>query len=173
MTLRLVKAEEKYKEAITDYLKEWEESGEKIRPYAVSKGDVHDFPAYCEAIELKEPQNGLVPDSTFFCLEEESGEIVGAINIRHYLNDYLRMYGGHIGDGVRPSRRREGIATEMIALALEECRKLGIERVLMTCDKDNIGSARSIQKNGGVLENEVDDEGEILQRYWIDLSKKG
>ena len=62
MTLRLVKAEEKYKEAITDYLKEWEESGEKITPYAVSKGDVHDFPAYCEAIELKEPQNGLVPD---------------------------------------------------------------------------------------------------------------
>ena len=173
MTLRLVKAEERYREAIVDFLDEWQKSGEKITPYAVTKGDVHDFPAYCEAIELKEPKDGLVPDSTFFCLEEESGQIVGAVNIRHYLNDYLRMYGGHIGDGVRPSRRNEGIATKMIALALEECKKLGIDRVLMTCDRDNIASARSIQKNGGVLENEVNDGEEILQRYWIDLHEKG
>ena len=56
----------------------------------------------------------------------------------------------------------------MIALALEECRRLGIGRVLMTCDKRNIASARTIQKNGGVLENEVDNDGEIVQRYWID-----
>ena len=65
--------------------------------------------------------------------------------------------------------RRKGIATKMIALALEECRKLGITRVLMTCKKDNIGSAKSIRKNGGVLENEVPVNGVIVQRYWIDL----
>ena len=58
----------------------------------------------------------------------------------------------------------------MIALALEECRKLGIDKVLMVCDKENIGSAKSIQKNGGILENEVEVDGIIEQRYWIDLT---
>lgn len=57
----------------------------------------------------------------------------------------------------------------MIALALEECKKLGIEKVLMVCDKENIGSARSIQNNGGVLENEIEVDGVTEQRYWINL----
>lgn len=91
------------------------------------------------------------------------------MNIRHYLTDALLYTGGHIGDGVRPSERRKGYATAMIALALDECRKLGLDRVLMTCDKTNVGSAKSIIKNGGVLENEVLDDGVLEQRYWIDL----
>ena len=95
--------------------------------------------------------------------------MVGAVNIRHDLNDYLLKYGGHIGDGIRPSERRKGYATEMIRLALEECRELGLTRVLMTCDKNNIGSAKSIIRNGGILENEVLGEGSIKQRYWIAL----
>ena len=57
----------------------------------------------------------------------------------------------------------------MIALALDECKKLGIDRVLMCCDKENIGSAKSIINNGGVLENEVMEDGHIGQRYWIQL----
>lgn len=91
------------------------------------------------------------------------------MNIRHYLNDKLFETGGHIGDGIRPSERRKGYATAMIGLALEECRKLGIDRVLICCDKDNIGSAKSIQRNGGVLENEVEENGNSVQRYWIEL----
>lgn len=94
---------------------------------------------------------------------------MGAVNIRHYLNDKLFETGGHIGDGIRPSERRKGYATAMIGLALEECRKLGIDRVLICCDKDNIGSVKSIQRNGGVLENEVEENGNIVQRYWIEL----
>lgn len=94
---------------------------------------------------------------------------MGAVNIRHYLNDALRKTGGHIGDGIRPSERRKGYATAMIALALEECKRLGIRKVLMCCDKENIGSAKSIVKNGGILENEVEAEGHIEQRYWIQL----
>jgi predicted acetyltransferase len=111
----------------------------------------------------------LVPDSTFFCLDEERNIIVGAVNIRHHLNESLLLNGGHIGDGVRPSERRKGIATKMIALALNECKKLGIERVLMVCDKENVGSAKSIQNNGGILENEIDVDGVVEQRYWIEL----
>ena len=57
----------------------------------------------------------------------------------------------------------------MIRLALEECRKIGIKKVLMVCDKDNIGSAKSIIRNGGILENELIENGTIKQRYWIDL----
>lgn len=93
--------------------------------------------------------------------------MVGAVNIRHYLNDSLLLDGGHIGDGVRPSERRKGIASKMISLALLECKKLGIEKVLMVCNKNNIGSAKSIKNNGGILENEIFVNGVIVQRYWI------
>ena len=108
-------------------------------------------------------------DSTFFCLDEERNIMVGAVNIRHQLNESLLLNGGHIGDGVRPSERRKGIATKMIELALKECKQLGIDKVLMVCDKDNIGSAKSIINNGGILENEVVVAGVVEQRYWITL----
>ena len=87
----------------------------------------------------------------------------------HYLNASLLKNGGHIGDGVRPSMRRRGIATKMIELALAECKRLGIPKVLMVCDKDNIGSRKSIVNNGGILENEIVCDGKIEQRYWINL----
>lgn len=144
-------------------------SGQGQSPWAIFKNDFRDFDRYVENLDCKEPRDGLVPDSTFFCLDEERNILVGAVNIRHELNDYLLAHGGHIGDGVRPSERRKGYATRMIALALEECRKLGITRVLLVCDKDNIGSAKSIVRNGGVLENEIIRDGIVEQRYWIDL----
>ena len=76
----------------------------------------------------------------------------------------------HIGDGIRPSERKKGYATKMIALALEECKKLNIDRVLMVCFKDNIGSSKCTINNGGVLENEIiHEDGTIDQRYWIKL----
>ena len=169
MKLKLVKASPLYREQITDMLDEWNAAGEKIIPYSIRRIDYRDFAYYCENLEIKDTSGGLVPDSTFFCLDEERGRIVGAVNIRHYLNDALLLNGGHIGDGVRPSERRKGIATAMIALALQECEKLGIRRVLMVCNKENIGSAKSIMNNGGVLENEVVVDGEVEQRYWITL----
>ena len=150
-------------------MKEWYSSGEKIIPYAIRRLDYHNFEYYCENLEVKHTNEGLVPDSTFFCLDENRNIMVGAVNIRHYLNEALLLNGGHIGDGVRPSERRKGIATKMIGLALEECRKLGIDKVLMVCEKDNIGSAKSIINNGGVLENEIVVGGVTEQRFWITL----
>ena len=169
MNLILVKAEEKYREQITDMMDEWTASGEKIVPYAIRKTNYRDFDSYISSLEQKEVRDGKVPDSTFFCLDTDRNIIVGAVNIRHYLNENLLRNGGHIGDGVRPSERRKGVATKMISLALEECGKLGISRVLMVCDKDNIGSAKSIINNGGVLENEIICDGVIEQRYWIEV----
>lgn len=169
MNLILVKAEEKYKEQITKMMDEWTASGEKIVPYAIRKADYHDFDNYIASLELKDVHDGKVPDSTFFCMDTDRNIVVGAVNIRHYLNEDLLQNGGHIGDGVRPSERRKGIATKMISLALKECRKLRISKVLMVCDKDNIGSAKSIINNGGILENEIICDGVIEQRYWIEL----
>lgn len=170
--LKLVKLSEAYREQLGDMMDEWTATGETIVPCAVVKNDYRDFDRYLAQLEVKEASDGLVPDSVFFCLDDDTNRFVGAVNIRHRLNALLLRSGGHIGDGVRPSERRKGVATRMIAMALEECRRLGIEHVLMVCDKDNIASARSIQKNGGVLENELDDGGTVIQRYWIDLNSE-
>ena len=170
MKLKLVKLAPQYRRHLTEMLEEWYATGESIVPYSIRRLDYRDFDNYLANLEVRDATSGLVPDSTFFCLDEERDIFVGAVNIRHYLNEHLLLYGGHIGDGVRPTERRKGIATQMIALALEECRKLGIDRVLMVCDKTNIGSARSIQKNGGVLENEIEEDGVLQQRYWISLT---
>ena len=169
MNLKLIKASPEYRKQISDMLDEWYETGEKIVPYSICRIDYHDFEYYCANLEFKDTGSGFVPDSTFFCLDTDRDIAVGAVNIRHFLNESLLLNGGHIGDGVVPSERRKGIATAMIGLALAECKKLGIEKVLMVCNKDNIGSAKSIINNGGVLENEVVVDGITEQRYWIDI----
>ena len=167
--IRLVKLSEQYKEQLFEMMDEWTAANEKIVPYAIRKNDYHDFKYYLENLEIKEEMEGKVPDTTLFCLDEDRNIFVGAVNIRHYLNEAMLLNGGHIGDGIRPSERRKGYATKMIGLALEECKKLGLDKVLMVCDKNNVGSAKSIMNNGGVLENEVVVNGVTEQRYWIDL----
>lgn len=171
--IKLVKLSPEYRRHLFDMMDEWTASGEKIVPYSIRKNDYNDFEHYLANLDVKAEtaeREGLVPDTTLFALDVERDIFVGAVNIRHYLNERLLYNGGHIGDGVRPSERRKGYATEMIRLALDECRKLGIDRVMMACNSDNIGSAKSIQKNGGVFENEVtEDDGTIVQRYWIDI----
>ena len=84
------------------------------------------------------------------------------------LSEKLLHDGGHIGDGIRPSERGKGYETQMIALALQACDRLWIRRVLMCCDRDNVASARTIQKNGGILKKKIDDDGVPVQRYWIE-----
>ena len=167
--LKLIKLDEQYKPQLTDMMDEWTATGETIIPYAIRKCDYHDFPSYLASLEVTQPADGLVPDSTYFCLDTERSIFVGAVNIRHYLSEGLLLSGGHIGDGIRPSERGKGLGTRMIALAFDKCRELGIGRVLMCCDSDNFASARTIEKNGGVLENVVDDGGAPVKRYWITL----
>jgi predicted acetyltransferase len=174
MNVKLIKLTKKYEKQLGEMIDEWrldqEENGTNRSPWAIFKNDYHDFDRYLEELEQKTEADGRVPDSVFFLLDADRDRLLGAVNIRHYLNEALLRDGGHIGDGIRPSERRRGYATEMIRLALIECKKLGIKRVLMVCDKDNIGSAKSIVRNGGVLENEITDEdGTVEQRYWIEL----
>jgi predicted acetyltransferase len=101
---------------------------------------------------------------------EVDGQVVGRASIRWELNDFLRRLGGHIGYAVRPAHRRQGHATEILRQSVEVLRARGVRRVLVTCDDDNLASARVIEANGGILESVVphDDPGEPpRRRYWI------
>lgn len=127
---------------------------------------------YANACKTPEtvPQ-GRVPATQYLFLREDDRKIVGMIQIRHYLNEYLEKYGGHIGYSVVPSERRKGYAAQMLGQALPKCQALGINRALITCVRGNEGSRRTILKNGGVYESTVYEPnvGIYLERYWIDI----
>lgn len=116
--------------------------------------------------------NGLVPATQYIFVREEDDKIVGMLQIRHQLNDYLAKYGGHIGYSVAPDERGKGYASQMLRTALEKCRELGIDNVLITCKDTNAASRKTILANGGVYESAVfePDEKVYLERYWIHLS---
>ena len=157
MHLKLIKLTKAYKDDLIEMIDEWkldqEQNHTNHSPWAIFKNDPRDFDHYLENLELKTASEGRVPDSVFFLLDVDRNRLLGAVNVRHYLNDSLLKSGGHVGDGIRPSERGKGYGTELVRLALIECKKLGIDRVLMTCDKANLASAKTIKKNGGVLEN--------------------
>ena len=114
------------------------------------------------------------PNTLFLGIRKSDNKLVGLIDLRHRLSPFLLKYGGHIGYSVAVDERRKGYAKQMLMLLLDECRKLGLEKVLLTCDKENIGSRKTILSGGGKLENEVKDDAQlsdsgIIQRYWITL----
>lgn len=170
MTLELKEPTLKMKDAYLDYIADWERTGEPIIASA-ARLDGRSYEEWLDLIRQRavSAPEGLVPAS-LYVLCDETGRIYGVVDIRHKLNDYLLQFGGHIGYGIRPSERRKGYAAKQLALALPIAKSLGINRALITCNRENIGSARTIQKNGGVLENEVQDGERITQRYWIDLA---
>lgn len=104
-----------------------------------------------------------------FLLADVRGVVVGRTSIRHELNEYLAVAGGHIGYGVLAAHRRRGYATETLRQSLVIARAVGVDPVLVTCDVDNVGSARVIEACGGVFESVVDDprDGTPKRRYWI------
>jgi predicted acetyltransferase len=114
-------------------------------------------------VELAE---GNVPST--FLVADVDGKIVGRTSIRHELNEFLASEGGHIGFGVVPEERRKGYATQILRQSLEVARALGVERVLITCSDDNIGSAAVIVRCDGVFESAVvGSKGKLVRRYRI------
>jgi|TARA_B110000467_G_C18321738_1_gene485834 predicted acetyltransferase len=112
---------------------------------------------------------GHVP-CTFFFAFNANKEIVGRVSIRHQLTENLKRDGGHIGYAVVPEYRNKGVATEILKQSLIWCRDfLNLNRILVTCDDDNIGSIKTIEKNGGVLENKIElsKNKPLKRRYWI------
>jgi predicted acetyltransferase len=131
------------------------------------------WPAYCGQLESQrlgvDVPEGWVPAT--FLVAEAGGQIVGRVSIRHKLNAYFAEVGGHIGYGVRPGFRRRGYATTILGQSLAVASSIGLERVLVTCDDDNVGSANVIESCGGVLENVVAGrDGSVpLRRYWVEI----
>lgn len=155
---------------IWQYRAEFLEAGSSLDG-ASGLGDASSFQEWYRLVQdNSRPETvraGMVTATSFLAVDRD--RLVGMIQIRHSLNDYLRRFGGHIGYSVRPGQRRKGYASRMLALAVEKCGQMGLKQVLVTCDKDNEASRRTIVKNGGVLENEVPEGDGVTQRYWISL----
>lgn len=116
---------------------------------------------------------GRVPAATYFAVRKSDNKIVGIINIRYELNEYLENYGGHIGYSIRPTERRKGYGRKQLVLALEKCLETSRDKVLITCRENNKGSARIIESCGGIYEDTrfSKEENDNFKRYWIDLKQ--
>lgn len=140
--------------------------------FAFEFDGVTDFGAYINRLRQWTRGKGLPPKfvPNTFLVAVMDDEVVGRVSIRHVLNEFLMQFGGHVGYAVVPAHRRKGYAKEIMRLAIPVAARLGIKRVLLTCDDDNIGSIRVIESSGGVLENVVSQPGSEIpkRRYWID-----
>lgn len=170
--LKLVLPAPEYKEQLLAYKSEFIENGDSMDGTAgLRNTETFEewYSAFCDNLKEETVREGLVPATTYMAISTEDGYLIGMIDIRHRLNDYLLSYGGHIGYSIRKCERQKGYATEMLGLALKECVKLKIKKVLITCDKNNIASSKTMINNGAILENEVLEGNRITQRYWITI----
>lgn len=167
--LILVKAGPEWRSALLDIAKEYAAHGEARYQMALADCD-----GYLQMLAADDAGTtpGHVRMTSYWAMEE--GLMVGSIRLRYTLTLALRQVGGNIGYDVRPSRRNQGYATRMLALVLDHAREAGLDEVMITCDVDNIASARVIQKNGGILhfQGKVEGNDEPIAHYWIDLGRE-
>lgn len=132
---------------------------------------IEEWLIHCQLYEnqVTLPNKNFVPCIQYMLVEEESKKIIGFLHLRLELNDSLRKVGGHIGYSIAPSERKKGYATYMLSKGIQQAKFFGISKILITCDTDNIGSAKVIMNNGGILENKIYEEHEKtwVNRYWI------
>lgn len=173
--LILIKPDETYSDEISSYRKEMLDANSSMDGCGSLRriSDPHEWLKQNRLFEKKEtlPVKEWVPATQFVCVRAIDHKIVGMIQVRHYFNDYLEKFSGHIGYSVRPSERKKGYAKWMLANVLPFCRELDIPKVLISCTTDNEGSRRTILANNGVYENTVyePDRNIHLERYWIHL----
>jgi len=170
----LVCPTKEYEKKAFEYIKEFREHESEVH----GTGGLDNYDNYDEWLQKLQKAKALpttdeekVPADTYFFIRESDDKIIGMLNIRHRLNEFLFNEGGHIGYSVRPVERKKGYGTLMLSMGLQKCRELNLDRVLIICDKVNEASAKVAQNNNGVLEKEVYSElcSQIIQRYWISL----
>lgn len=171
--MRLVVPDGSYSEGIEDFRKEFLEYGERKIPGGGCLRTCGNVENWFESITLlKNPDtvpDGYVASTQFLYVRNSDEKIVGIVQVRHYLNDYLEKYAGHVGGSIRPSERRKGYSTAMLSDAVRYCGEIGITDVLVTCSDGNEGSRRTIIRCGGVFESRICEPGEneYTERYWI------
>jgi predicted acetyltransferase len=173
--MELVLPNVKYKESYLEALKEPEAEKSDTRLGKPEENEsfedfVQRYYDQMKGLNLKE---GYVPATMFWLID--NGQFVGRVQIRHEVStEHLLKYGGHIGYYIRQSKRKMGYGRKILELALQEAKKMDFEKVLLTCDDNNIGSQKIIEANGGVLENIIEGEKEDnpkKRRYWIKIKK--
>jgi predicted acetyltransferase len=173
MNAKLELPSARFRDSYISLVAEFRERGEPYVPFTL-KYSTDDFGAFLARLkacsEGSELEKGFVAHTTYWLVVDDQ-HVVGVSSLRHELTDSLRREGGHIGYGIRPSMRRRGYATLILAQTLLRAKALGITRALVTCDKGNVGSARTILKNGGIFHSEERLPGheDVKQRYWISL----
>ena len=170
MSLQLKKLDESMKEALANFMADWKD--ERVVPSSLQKysGGYEALAEYLDTME-KDPPRLMSPSTMWFLTDGE--KIMGAVEVRHFLNSGLLKYGGHIGYGVAPQYRGNGYARQMVKMCMPEIRKLGLDRLLICCLESNIASAKTIENCGGILENSVkvirDGKAVTGLRYWVDV----
>lgn len=171
-TFMLTKPTMEYAEQIVEYRKAFLEAGDSMDGTGPLRRieNPSEYIKICEDCEdpTKVPDN-FVPATQFLFVREFDNRLVGMIQVRHYFNDFLEKFGGHIGYSIRPDERRKGYAKKMLAMVLPFCKEIGLEKVLISCVDGNVGSEKTIRANGGVYESTVlePDRNVNLKRFWI------
>lgn len=169
--MRLERPSLKWKAEHESYMKEW--GTRQMIPGNFNMAGYDTYEEFLEESVFTESGSGKwVPSSNYFLVNDHE-RIVAMVNIRHELNEFLYHVGGHIGYSTRPSERQKGYATLILKEALKKCQELGINCVLVTCDRDNLGSVKVILHNDGVEdESFIDTDGTVKRRFWIDSGMK-
>jgi predicted acetyltransferase len=176
--MNLVPPAEDFKESFIEAVKELQSETDtmttrRYRELSIPELEA-DFESFVEKershAEGKNQPDGYVPQSEFWLVD--NGEYIGHVGIRHELTEHLKTIGGHIGYSIRPSKRGKGYGNKILELVLPKSKALGIDRVLLTCDATNVASRKVIEKNGGILENQVHnpETGVDKLRFWIDVA---